>query len=142
MNTLNFILITFLTLTSICSYGQVEKDSLRTVRDIERKAEIIQLEAPIYKLFPTKNTWASLKLDTRNGKIWQVHYSISNEGYEGTLSINSFSLVLPEEEIYGRFNLYPTENMYNFILLDQINGNTYQVQWNNDNDKRFISRIY
>lgn len=81
MNTKNFILISFLTLTSICSYGQVEKDSLRTVQDIERKAEIIPLGSTIYKLFPTKNTWASLKLDTRNGKIWQVHYSISKEGY-------------------------------------------------------------
>ena len=142
MNTNNFILTSFLTLTPIFSYGQVEKDSIRTVQEMERKAEIIQLEAPIYKLFPTKNTWASLKLDTRNGKIWQVHYSISNEGYEGTLSINSFSLVLPEEEINGRFNLYPTENMYNFILLDQINGNTYKVQWHNDKDKRFIRRIF
>ena len=45
MNTKNFILISFLNLTSICSYGQVEKDSLRTVQDIERKAEIIPLEA-------------------------------------------------------------------------------------------------
>jgi hypothetical protein len=142
MKTKNFILIAFLTLTSICSYGQVEKDSLRTVQDIERKVAIIPLEAPIYKLFPTQNTWASLKLDTRNGRIWQVHYSVSKEGYEGTLSINSYSLVLPEEEINGRFNLYPTENMYNFILLDQINGNTYKVQWHNDNDKRFIRRIY
>ena len=142
MNTKNFIFISFLNLTSICSYGQVEKDSLRTVQDIERKAEIIQLEAPIYKLFPTQNTWASLKLDTRNGRIWQVHYSISKEGYEGTLSINPYLLVLPEEEINGRFNLYPTENMYNFILLDQINGNTYKVQWHNEDDKRFIRRIF
>jgi hypothetical protein len=142
MNAKNFVLISFLNLTSIFSYGQVEKDSLRTVQNIERKAEIIQLEAPIYKLFPTQNTWASLKLDTRNGRLWQVHYSVSKEGYEGTLSINSYSLVLPEEEINGRFNLYPTENMFNFILLDQINGNTYKVQWHNDNDKRFIRRIY
>jgi hypothetical protein len=142
MNTNNFILTSFLTLTPIFSYGQVEKDSLRTVQDIERKAEIIQLEAPIYKLFPTQNTWASLKLDTRNGRIWQVHYSVSKEGYEGAMSINSYSLVLPEEEIKGRFNLYPTENMFNFILLDQLNGNTYKVQWHNDNDKRFIRRIY
>jgi hypothetical protein len=142
MNTKNFILISFLTLTSICSYGQVEKDSLRTVQEMERKAEIVPFGAPIYKLFPTQNTWASLKLDTRNGRIWQVHFSISTMGFEGTLSINSYSLVLPEEEINGRFNLYPTENMYNFILLDQINGNTYKVQWHNDKDKRFISRIF
>ena len=142
MNTKNFILISFLNLTSICSYGQVEKDSIRTVQEIERKAENIPFGAPIYKLFLTQNTWALIKLDTRNGRIWQVHFSISTMGYEGTLNINPYSLVLPEEEINGRFNLYPTENMYNFILLDQINGNTYKVQWHNDNDKRFIRRIY
>lgn len=146
MNAKNFILFSFLTLTSIFSYGQIVQDSISTVKEIEKRvekeAEIKQLEVPIYKLFPTENTWASLKLNTRNGKIWQVHFSISNEGYEGTLSINSYSLVLPEEEINGRFNLYPTDNMYNFILLDQVNGNTYKVQWHNDNDKRFIRRIY
>jgi hypothetical protein len=146
MNTMNFILISFLTLTAINSYGQIEQDSISTVQEVEKqveqKAEIQQLEVPIYKLFATQNTWASLKLNTRNGKIWQVHYSITKDGYEGTLSINSYSLVLPEEEINGRFNIYPTENMFNFILLDQVNGNTYKVQWHNDNDKRFITRIY
>jgi len=146
MNTKNFILFCFLALTTINSYGQIEQDSIKTVHEVEyqngKKAEIQQLEVPIYKLFPTENTWASLKLDTRNGKIWQIHYSISEDGYEGTLSINSYSLVLPEEEINGRFNLYPTSNMYNFILLDQVNGKTYKVQWHNDNDKRFIRRIY
>lgn len=146
MNTKKIIPIFVLTLTYISSFGQVGQDSISARQKIEQQVEknvvIQQLEVPVYKLFPTENTWASLKLDTRNGKIWQVHYSISKDGYEGTLSINSYSLVLPEEEINGRFNLYPTSNMYNFILLDQVNGNTYKVQWHNDNDKRFIRRIY
>ena len=47
-----------------------------------------------------------------------------------------------DKEIYGRFTLYPTNNRYNFILLDQLNGTTYQVQWHNERDKRFVSRIY
>ena len=146
MNTKKFILFTFLILTAINSYGQIEQDSISTVQEIEKqvekKTEIQQLEVPVYKLCPTENTWALLKLNTRNGKIWQVHFSISKDNYEGTLSINSYSLVLPEEEMNGRFNLYPTDNMYNFILLDQVNGNTYKVQWHNDDDKRFIRRIY
>jgi len=142
MNTKKFILFSLLILIAINSYGQIEQDSIRIVQEIEKKAEIQQLEVPVYKLFPTENTWASLKLNTRNGKVWQVHFSISKDGFEGTLSINSYSLVLPEDEINGRFNLYPTENMYNFILLDQVNGNTYKIQWHNDDDKRFIRRIY
>lgn len=36
---------------------------------------------------------------------------------------------ISENENIGRFTLYPTENMYNFILLDQIDGDVYQAQW-------------
>lgn len=101
------------------------------------------IEVPIYKLFPTQNYWTFIKLDTRNGKMWQVHFTISNDGYQGELILNSSSLVwTKEEEVNGRFTLYPTNNIYNFILIDQIDGRTYQVQWNNDKDKRFVSRIY
>tara|TARA_R110001606_G_scaffold222443_1_gene370337 strand:- start:542 stop:1045 length:504 start_codon:yes stop_codon:yes gene_type:complete len=42
----------------------------------------------------------------------------------------------------GRFKLYPTGNSYNFIMVDTINGITYQVQWNIDKDKRFVIRFY
>lgn len=144
MNFRNIILIFFLTLTKVYSYGQIEKDSIVTLKEeekqVEKKTKIKQLEVPIYKLFPTENTWALIKLNTRNGKIWQVHYSISND-FEGELPINRYSLVLPEEEINGRFTLYPTPNMYNFILLDQIDGSTWKVQWNNERDKRFMRRI-
>ena len=145
MNLRNIILISFLTLTTVYSYGQIEQDSIVTIKEVEKqvekKTEVKQLEVPIYKLFPTENTWALIKLNTRNGKIWQLHYSISND-FEGELPINKYSLVLPDEEINGRFTLYPTPNMYNFILLDQIDGSTWKVQWNNDRDKRFMRRIY
>ena len=42
----------------------------------------------------------------------------------------------------GRFFLYPTVNNLNFILLDQIDGRTWQVQWNIDKDKRGTWVIY
>ena len=41
----------------------------------------------------------------------------------------------------GRFKLYPTENTYNFIMVDVIDGRTWQVQWNIDYDKRLCYRI-
>jgi len=145
MNTKKIVLISFLILTVIQSYGQIEQDSISTIQEIEKQiekeAEIQQLEVPIYKLFPTENYWTFLKLDTRNGKIWQVHFTIS-DGYEGEIVLNSSSLIWDDKDINGRFNLYPTNNMYNFILLDQLDGRTYQVQWNSDRNKRFVSRIY
>lgn len=41
----------------------------------------------------------------------------------------------------GRFKLYPTDNSYNFIMVDVVNGATYQVQWNIDKDKRLVIRF-
>lgn len=136
------ILISSLTLLLIHSYGQTQQVSTSTIQQIEEQVDIQQLEVPIYQLFPTQNYWSFIKLDTRNGKMWQVHFTISEEGYQGELILNSSSLVRDDKEIKGRFTLYPTENLYNFILLDQLNGTTYQVQWNKDEDKRFVSRIY
>ena len=42
----------------------------------------------------------------------------------------------------GRFKLYPTGNMYNFIMVDVIDGRTWQVQWNTDENKRIVDRFY
>lgn len=90
-----------------------------------------------YKMFPTENIWTFLKLDTMSGKIWQVQYSI-NEGYRGEVELNDKALVNGDDAENGRFTLYPTKNMYNFILLDQINGKMWQVQWSIDEENRMI----
>ena len=42
----------------------------------------------------------------------------------------------------GRFKLYPTGNMYNFIMVDVIEGRTWQIQWSVKEDKRLVFRIY
>ena len=42
----------------------------------------------------------------------------------------------------GRFKLYPTGNMYNFIMVDVINGRSWQVQWSTKKDERLVLRIY
>ena len=42
----------------------------------------------------------------------------------------------------GRFKLYPTDNMYNFIMVDVINGSTWQVQWSTKENKRLVMGIY
>ena len=42
----------------------------------------------------------------------------------------------------GRFKLYPTDNTYNFIMVDVIDGRTWQVQWNIDENKRIVDRFY
>ena len=142
MNTRFLTLALILGLFSFASYSQAQTQQDSTSITQQEQDKVLQVEVPIYKLFPTENYWTFIKLDTRNGKMWQVHFTVSKDGYEGELILSSRSLVWTEEEVNGRFTLYPTKNMYNFILLDQINGKTYQVQWNNDKEKRFVSRIY
>ena len=107
-----------------------------------KQTEIIQKKQvsdnSIFQLYPTKNYWTFIKLDTRNGKMWQVHFSMEDEKNTGELVLNSLPLVDKEEEVKGRFILYPTENMYNFLLLDQINGIVVQVQWSLEAKQRGI----
>ena len=141
MNTRFLTLVVIFGLFSFASYSQTQTQQDSTSIEKQEEDKVLQIEVPIYKLFPTENYWTFIKLDTRNGKMWQVHFTIS-DGYQGELVLNSRSLVWTEEEVNGRFTLYPTKNMYNFILLDQVDGRTWQVQWNNDREKRFISRIY
>ena len=93
-----------------------------------------------FRLFQTNNRWTFLKLDTRNGKITHVQYSTDGNAMEYPLNFES--LVVDDLAKPGRFFLYPTENTYNFLLLDQEDGRVWQVQWNIDASKRGIWRIY
>ena len=94
----------------------------------------------VYRLFSTSNTFNFIKLNTRNGQMWQVQWSLKDNKFETTLSDNS--LVTKDEEKNGRFFLYPTTNIYNFILLDQIDGRAWQVQWSIEKEDRAVIRIY
>ena len=82
----------------------------------------------IFKLFPTQNMWTFIKLDTRNGRMWQVQYNTSSEKRFETVLSGRY-LVSEEKELINRFTIYPTQNIYNFLLLDQIDGRVWQVQW-------------
>lgn len=96
--------------------------------------------AVVYRLFATRNMYTFIKLNTRNGQMWQVQWNIeSNKRFETTLS--DISRVNGAEEKNGRFFLYPTTNIYTFILLDQINGRTWQVQWGKEGE-RLVLPIY
>lgn len=64
------------------------------------------------------------------------------QGYTNEINPGSRILVADEEEQYaGRFELYPTQNMYNFILLDTETGRTWQAQWSTNYSNRGILEI-
>ncbi len=96
----------------------------------------------VYRLFSTRNMYTFIKLDTRNGQMWQVQWSTKGREYRFESILSDISRVSKEEEKNGRFFLYPTTNIYNFILLDQINGRAWQVQWSLEANDRMVIPLY
>ena len=102
---------------------------------------IVKDTVNVYKLDPTKNIWTFIKLNTSNGQMNQVHFSLNDSQEQGELILSIQRLAFGKDAVNGRFELYPTENMYNFILLDKIDGRTWQVQWSYDFKNRGIVPI-
>lgn len=125
------ILSIIIGLTSITAFAQ--NTSVAPLQNISTDSNVV------YRLFSTKNTYTFIKLNTRNGQMWQVQWSTGDNTFEVPLSLTS--RIPSEEERNGRFFLYPTTNIYNFILLDQIDGRVWQVQWSTEVKERLVIRI-
>lgn len=96
-----------------------------------------------FLLFPTKNIFNFLKLNTRNGEVYIVQYTMDKpeNRFETKIESYEYPLVKKEEESNGRFYLYPTQNMFNFLLMDQIDGRVWQLQWGFEKKDRMLVRI-
>jgi hypothetical protein len=95
-----------------------------------------------FRLYKTKNTYNFIKLDTRTGQMEMVQWSTKSGGtFTYPLSIEK-RVYSVEDEIPGRFTLYATTNFFNFVLLDQIDGRTWQVQWSTEPNDMMVIRIY
>lgn len=93
-----------------------------------------------YRLYKTENLYNFIKLDTRTGQMELVQWSV-NDDNRITYTLSKEKLVSsPEDEIPGRFTLYATSNMYNFVLLDQIDGHSWQVHWGTYANQRWIQQ--
>ena len=137
----NFFGIIMLFLSSICitSCDKTGTKLEEIEKQINRIASSTANAEPIYKLYPTRNMWNFLKLDTRNGKISIVQFTIEDNEKQFEYELSSKAQC--NNTSPGRFVLQATENIYNFIMLDQVSGQTYQVQWSFDEDKRFVIPI-
>lgn len=94
-----------------------------------------------YRLFKTQNIHIFIKLDTRNGKMTLVQFSASNANDMMQVKLNDTELASGADAKNGRFYLYPTDNFYTFLLIDQIDGRVWQVQWSTDPDEHGLWRI-
>lgn len=99
---------------------------------VEINYELQRLDAR-FRLFKTSNTWNFLELDTETGRVWQVQFSVGEK--DERLKIEVKPEVIAKGGKPGRFTLVPTRNIYNFILLDQDIGKTWQVQWSTSKDQ-------
>ncbi len=94
-----------------------------------------------YKLYPTENVYTLLELDTKTGKIKQVQWSLDSDK-EGSMTINDTDFSYGLGYGSGSFELYPTQNMYQFIMIDKTDGRKWHVQWGIGESKRWIRRIF
>lgn len=106
----------------------------------EEKMQENTKELPTYKMIATENIHILLKWNTRTGDVWMTQYALSGtDGLEH--KIPSVISIESENSWNGRFELYPTKNMFNFIMVDTYYGTTYQVQWNTKDDNCFVVPI-
>lgn len=143
------ILVLCFLYSSFCPlFAQSDSNMTVTTRDSILTAIFLRLDnivnktEPVarYKLYKTENLYNLLKLDTATGRIEQLQWSLDDDK-EGTMTINSENLSLSQNQP-GTFELYPTNNMYQFILLDKVLGRTWHVQWGIGSSKRWIKRIW
>lgn len=93
----------------------------------------VPFDVPIsarYRLHPTRNAWNFIQIDTATGRLWQVQYSI-DESPAVRFVLSSPDLSGGGSEP-GRFALYETANVWNFLMIDQKDGRVWQVQFTLD----------
>lgn len=127
-------------------YSGQEQDSTESIFNEETIQGLALLrtimnDCPAYELYRTDNMWTFLKLETSTGKIWQVQYAVG-DGDAFQVVLNDISLAFDGMETAGRFKLHPTDNIYNFLLLDTHTGSVWQAQWSQNPDNRGVIPIY
>lgn len=159
MKRIFFIALVICNLATFNSYAQTDSLETRTtsIENVEPKPldvdsiTIAQIRAiydrmenlvPRFKIYKTENTYNLIKLDTATGQTWQVQYRLGDTESMTVVIDDSSLLWYSEPEIAGRFELYPTNNIYQFILIDTQTGRTWQIQWNTTPSKRFRERLY
>ena len=133
----NIILILFV-LVNINAKGQTIKEN-----DLVRISNYQSPTPAKFRLYPTANRYTYLRLNTTNGFIDIVQYSTTEERERMIYPLSVYPVVMDFFNIgtLDRFTIYPTQNVYNFLLLDQVYGNTYQVQWSQDSTMRGVEEI-
>ena len=144
------LLLTFIFIvTYFCSYSQSDSIGCVQCDSIVLKIEDLKNElwlqnykhdlANRYKIYPTEHAHILINLDTQTGRLELVQWSLKEKN-EITVMLNREDLSIYDD--INSFELYPTSNMYQFILLDKATGRSWHVQWGTESSERWIRRIY
>ena len=139
------ICIIFASFFSVILFAQnsleISKDSiLYEINENVQKIKIRSENMGRYKIYQTDNIYILLKLDTATGIIKIVQWSLDkSKEFEATLNSEDLSYGFFREK--GRFELYPTKNMFQFILIDTMIGSTWHVQWGTKPSEMWIRQI-
>jgi hypothetical protein len=143
------LFIVFIFIFCINVFSCIDESSIKNINnELSKITEIQTLLLEIqtqssekqFRLFETKNMWTFIELDTATGKMWQIQFDIQGNN-RGSVLLNAQDLAVGRNIFIGRFTLYQTQNFYNYILHDQIDGRTWQVQWSQDIGNRFVIPI-
>ena len=107
-----------------------------------------------YRLYMVKDMYRLIKLDTRTGQTEMIQWSPAPfDAEQEKVFINTYRerkrfpmsnkklISKPEDAKPGRFTLHATSNMFNFILVDQIDGRVWQVQWDDNMTHVYVERF-
>jgi hypothetical protein len=82
--------------------------------------------------------YTMLELNTATGAIAVLQWALEdNKRFKQDFTAAPIT-VNPDKLQRGRFTLYPTTNIFTFVLLDQTTGATWQFQWSNGGTFLFI----
>ena len=142
--TLLFLILLVISVNLIAQEQKADSTSTERTKEtiVKIDGEVFTKTSDRYKLYPTPNTYNFLKLDTRTGIIYRVQWNIDDDKrFQSVVNPNSL-LGLFDEEVNGRYEISLTDNIYNFLLLDKIEGRVWQCQWSFDKEKNFALRIW
>lgn len=127
------LLVAALSFASVCRAQYVGTE---TISDMQKATKAL----PRFKIYKTENNHIVLKLDTRTGKAWMTQFR-SGDTESAEVPISYSGLEFEGNSWNGRFDMYPTNNMFKFIIVDTYTGKTYLLQWHFEENKRFIEEI-
>ena len=147
MKRLTIIILLIIPMT-LFAQKKAKIDSVQVVRNNIlianiRLLEQIEMDLSLkkrFKIYKTEDMNTMLELDTKTGVVKQIHWALKSDE-EKVYTINPNDLSESAELGPGVFELYATNNMYQFILINKMNGSKWHIQWGDDKEHRWIRKI-